>query len=94
MHDTVYIHATVYILYMTLYILKERMWILTLSRKHWKNHFIVYRLVNTSWVSCIVHTHTHQEHIEVFFLHLFPVHDCTCSIRHTVWPNDLTPGRW
>lgn len=25
---------------------------LTLSRKHWKNHFMVYRLVNTSWLSC------------------------------------------
>lgn len=26
--------------------------VLTLSRKHWKNHFMVYRLVNTSWLSC------------------------------------------
>lgn len=26
--------------------------VLTLSRKHWKNHFMVYRLVNTSCLSC------------------------------------------
>lgn len=34
--------------------------ILTLSRKHWKNHFMVYRLVNTSCLSCSS-TNTHQQ---------------------------------
>lgn len=33
---------------------------LTLSRKHWKNHFMVYRLVNTSCLSCSS-TNTHQQ---------------------------------
>lgn len=35
--------------------------VLTLSRKHWKNHLMVYRLVNTSCLSCS-NTNTHHHY--------------------------------
>ena len=48
--------------------------VLTLSRKHWKNHFMVYRLVKTSCLSCSG-THTHQ-HTVTLKIKLFNMRPC------------------